>query len=418
MKLTDRKIFLEEAHPRPPTVEDPAIDGMKPSLVLEPDSVDSAGRALALCQRERLSVVPVGRGSRLHVGNLPAGLDVYLSTAHLQGVVDYEPADSTVTAEAGTPMAELQKELGRHNQFLPWDAPRSDQGTVGGVLAAGEPGFRRRPGSRPRDLLLGFEGLMADGTAIKAGGRVVKNVSGYDLMRLVVGSRGTLVVVTRAHLHVRSLPEAVATWAVSMTGPGSAAQLISCLRETSIDPEVLAIVDPRLGDRQSLPSWTLLVRYEGLEDAVVAAGEKMSRALSSEEIWRIEERQSTELWLRLRDFPTLKEGDPFPIVIMGQSIPSRTAQLAEKWQGAGPLLCYPESGLVYARTDDPEAYSSLLETAREQGANAVLEVGPPAVKAQVDVFGEIPGGFELMKRIKEKLDPAGILSAGRFVGRL
>lgn len=391
---------------------------MQPALVLEPDSVESAAKALALCRREQLSLIPVGAGSRLHVGNLPARLDAYLSTACLKGVLDYEPADSTVTVDAGTPLAELQRELESQKQFLPWDVPRADLGTVGGILATGEPGFRRRPGARPRDLLLGFEGLLADGTEIKAGGRVVKNVSGYDLMRLVVGSRGTLVLVTRAHLRVRPLPETVATWAVSMAGPGSAEQLISRLRETSIDPEVLAMIDPRLGDGLSLSGWALLLRYEGQADEVVAAGKQMSEALSSEEVWRIEEGLGSELWLRLRDFPTLKGDDPFPIVIMGQAVPSRTTQLAEKWQGAGPLVCYPQSGLVYIRTDDPEAYTNLMEAAREQGANAVLEVGPPALKAQVDVFGEVPGGFDLMKRIKEKLDPAAIFSPGRFVGRL
>ncbi len=418
MKSGDTRKLLAEVHPRPPSPDDPPIDGMKPSLVLEPESVESAARALALCRRERLAVVPVGGGSRLHIGNLPARLDVYLSTVHLEGVLDYEPADSTVTVDAGTPLASLQRELGHQNQFLPWDAPRADRGTVGGILAAGEPGFRRRPGARPRDLLLGFEGLLADGTIVKAGGRVVKNVSGYDLMRLMVGSRGTLALVTRAHLRVRPLPETTATWAVSMTGPGDAVPKILRLRKALVEPEVLAVVDPGLGSRESLPGWTILLRYEGLEDEVVGAGNKTLGALRSAEIWRIEEQQSIELWRRLRDFPAVEREDPLPVVVRGQSIPSRTHQLVEKWQGVGPLLCYPENGLVYARTDDPEAYSSLLETAREQEGNAVLEAGPPELKAELDVFGEIPGGYELMRRIKEKLDPAGIFSPGRFVGRL
>jgi len=190
------------------------------------------------------------------------------------------------------------------------------------------------------------------------------------------------------------------------------------LRKALVEPEVLAVVDPRLAARESLPGWTILLRYEGLEDEVVAAGNKTLRALRSAEIWRMEEQQSMDLWLRLRDFPAFKDDDPLPVVVRGQSIPSRSHQLVEKWQGVGPLLCYPESGLVYVRTDDPEAYSSLLETAREQEGNAVLEAGPPELKAELDVFGEIPGGYELMRRIKEKMDPAGIFSPGRFVGRL
>jgi glycolate oxidase FAD binding subunit len=214
------------------------------------------------------------------------------------------------------------------------------------------------------------------------------------------------------------MPETVATWAVSLTRPGDSTQVIARLREAFVDPEVLAVMGPRLAGGESLLGWTLLLRYEGLEDEVEAAGEKTLGVIPSAEVWRMEEGQSTELWIKLRDFPAFKDNDPLPIVVRGQSIPSRTCRLAERWQGAGSLLCYPESGLVYVRTDDPEAYSSLLEMAQEQEGNAVLEVGPAQMKAQVDVFGEIPGGFELMKRIKEKLDPTGILSPGRFVGRL
>jgi hypothetical protein len=203
-----------------------------------------------------------------------------------------------------------------------------------------------------------------------------------------------------------------------MTGPGDSAQNILRLRKALVEPEVLAVVDPGLGGRLSLSGWTMLLRFEGLEEEVVAAGNKTLGALRSAEIWRMEEQESLGLWLELRDFPAVEREDPLPVVVRGQAIPSHTHRLVEKWWGVGPMLCYPESGLVYARTDDRDAYSSLLETAREQKCNAVLEAGPPELKAELDVFGEIPGGYELMKRIKEKLDPSGILSPGRFVGRL
>ena len=124
------------------------------------------------------------------------------------------------------------------------------------------------------------------------------------------------------------------------------------------------------------------------------------------------------VWNVLRDFPSPVTVSKSECIVLGQVLPSDTMRLAERWQPEGPVVAYPEAGRLYTKTDEPERYLHLLERAQELGGNAVLESGPQALKSKLDVFGETPRGFELMRKIKEKMDPNKILSPGRFVGRL
>ena len=418
MTSGDVRPLLEEANARPPAGSDPTIDGMQPSLIFEPGSAQAAGATLSFCHREGLAVVPCGGGTRLHVGNLPARLDCYLSSVHLTGIVSYQPGDLTVSVEAGTPLQELQAALAEGGQFLPWDPPMADRATVGGVLAAGEPGFRRLPGARPRDLLLGFEALLADGTLVAAGGRVVKNVSGYELTKLLVGSRGTLAFLTRVHLRVRPLPETAVTLAGTFDDPERLGGFLSSLRSGVATPEILAVLAPAVAASLSLRGWVVLLRFEGIEEETSEDCRKAEELLGASEVSRLEKVDGDRAWNVLRDFPSPDSGSKSECILLGQVLPSDTMRLAGRWQLHGSLVAYPEAGRLYSRIDEPEAYWSLLESAQELGGNAVLERGPQSLKSQLDVFGETPRGFELMRKIKEKMDPKRILSPGRFVGRL
>jgi glycolate oxidase FAD binding subunit len=378
---------------------------------MEPEDAEGCARALALCHRERMAVVPVGSGTRLEIGNPPSRLDVFLSTLALSGVEDHVPGDLTVAVRAGTKLQDLQRELGRSRQFLPVDPPQPERATIGGIFALGEPGFRRRPGARPRDLLLGFEAVLADGTSVKAGGRVVKNVAGYELMKLFVGSSGTLAVMTRAFLRLRALPEEALTIAARLRSAMAAATAFRELARLPLSPEAVALLNPSHSRERGLEDWTLLARYEGFRQEAVD-GIEQARA-----IFRKNETMPPEVWDDLRDFPLtpLREAE---LLVRGQAAPARSFDLARSWEDGGPLVAYPDSGLVYSLTEDPEALADREEKARLLGANVVVERAPASVKGERDVFGEIPGGFTLMKSIKQKLDPEGILSPGRFVGRL
>ncbi len=400
------KDFLGEVGARPPTSEDPRIDGLSPSLVLEPEDDEACAEALALCHQENMAVVPVGGATRLELGNAPSRLDAYLRMTRLVGVEDHIPGDLTVAVRAGTTLGALNEQLAQANQFLPLDAPYPSRATIGGILALGEPGLRRRPGARPRDLLLGFEGVLADGAQFKSGGRVVKNVAGYELMKLFVGSAGSLAVVTRAFLRLRALPEDARTVALGFRRAQEAERGWREVRDLAHAPEVAVLLNPTAAEMFGLDAWTLLLRFEGLAEevsgSVSASGGEIVPAPS---------------WERIRDFP-VGPSETSELVLRGQVTPARTFHLAESWQDGGALVAYPDAGLVYSRTTDPDALADRQERAAAQGGVVVVERAPAELKTELDVFGETPGGFELMRQIKTKLDPKGILSPGRFVGRI
>jgi glycolate oxidase FAD binding subunit len=398
------KRLFDEVEARPPGPADPLLDGLSPSLVLEPESEEGCSRALALCESEGMAAVPLGGGTRLEVGNPPSRLDVYLSTRRLAGIVEHVEGDLTAVVRAGTSVESLNRELARAGQFLPLDPPLPSKATVGGALALGEPGFRRRPGARPRDLLLGFEAVLADGTSVKAGGGVVKNVAGYELSKLFVGSAGTLGVLTRARLRLRALPEDVTTLALSFPRISKAAQAVHALSRQAVLPEAVALLNPELSMELGFQDWTLLARFEGFRE------ETREGARGGESVGAV-------VWDAIRDFPARPLGEP-ELLLRGQAAPARVFALVDAWQDGGPLVAYPDSGLVYSHTRDPEALANRRESAALCGANTVLERAPSSLKNELDVFGEIPESFAIMKALKEKLDPKGVLSPGRFVGRL
>jgi glycolate oxidase FAD binding subunit len=399
-------IDLEGVEAQPPGPADPRLDGLAPSLVLVPDSEESCARALALCHGEKLAVVPVGGGTRLEVGNPPSHLDAYLFTKALTGIVDHVEGDLTVVVRAGTPLEALNRELAEAGQFLPLDPPLPSRATIGGILAMGEPGFRRRPGARPRDLLLGFEAVLADGTEVKSGGRVVKNVAGYELSKLLVGSAGTLAVITRACLRLRAIPEDVVTLALPFRRIAEAAEAFQRIAREAALPDAAALLNPEHSSEQGHEGWTLVVRYEGFREETAAAKERTG----GQEL-------APSIWETLRDFPVRKLRAN-ELLLRGQAAPARVFGLAEAWQDGGPLVAYPDSGLLYSLTRDPDALANRREAAGLWSANAVLERAPSSLKSDMDVFGEIPEAFFVMKALKEKLDPRRILSPGRFVGRL
>ncbi len=400
--------LLDEVGARPPTKTTPRIDGMTPALVLEPEDADGCARALALCHEEEMALIPVGGATRLGIGNLPARLDAYLDLRLLSGVEDHIPGDLTAALGAGTTLDAVQEALGREGQFLPLDAPDPSRATIGGILASGEPGMRRRPGGRPRDVLVGFEAVLADGTPVKAGGRVVKNVAGYELMKLVVGSLGTLAVLTRVFVRLRALPEKVLTLCCSARSARDASESWRRLRDLPLAPEATALLNPKASAALGTNEWSLLLRYEGLSEEIEGAATDVSERVKVEPA-------SDSIWHDVRDFPTHGESD---LCLRGQVAPARAFDLAHAWQDGGALMGLPDAGLVYSHTESLDALADRRDQAGRLSGTVVLEKVPSTMKRELDVFGDPPRGFSLMKRIKEKLDPRGVLSPGRFVGRI
>ncbi len=182
------------------------VDGIIPPRIVEPERPADVAELLAGAASDGLAVAPIGGATSLALGNLPERLDVGLSTARLRGIIHYEPTDLTLSVAAGSPLADVQAVLAEHGQTLPIEVPRSERATIGGLIATALAGPRRYGAGTLRDLLIGISAAHPSGTVTKAGGLVVKNVTGFDLMRLYLGSLGTLGVIVSANFKVLPLP--------------------------------------------------------------------------------------------------------------------------------------------------------------------------------------------------------------------
>ncbi|MBF8286481.1 MAG: linked oxidase-like protein, partial [Dehalococcoidia bacterium] len=196
-----------------------AVDGLTPQAAVAPSSYEQVAAVMRYAHAEGLAVIPWGGGAHIHVGNVPARYDIALGLSRLNAVVEHEPADLTATVQAGMTLSELQGRLGGAGQLLPLDPPGGERATIGGILAANASGPWRHAFGSARDMTIGLRVVTAEGRITRAGGRVVKNVAGYDLCKLYIGSLGTLGVIVEATFKVASLPReqraAVATFATA-----------------------------------------------------------------------------------------------------------------------------------------------------------------------------------------------------------
>jgi len=202
-----------------------AVDGIVPQAVALPGTVEEVAEVMRLAHREGAAVIPWGGGTGMGLGNLPRRYDIALSLTRLNAVVEHEPADLTATVLAGRTLADLQDHLSSVGQFLPLDPPSPAEATIGGILAANAAGPARHAHGTARDLVLGLRFVQADGRVIKAGGKVVKNVAGYDMCRLLIGSLGTLGIIVEACFRLTPLPKAQLTLAVAVPSAQEAYRL-------------------------------------------------------------------------------------------------------------------------------------------------------------------------------------------------
>src|SRR6478609_3764784 len=182
------------------------IDGVVPAAVVYPGTPDEVGAILHLANERGLVVAPAGGLTKQQIGCVPERIDILLSTTRLNKVEEYDPGDLTIAVQAGMPFAEMQRQLGEHQQWVPCDAATLEHATIGGLLATGAAGPLKSTFGHMRDFCIGVQFVTADGKVAKGGGRVVKNVAGYDMMKLMNGSFGTLAVITRANFKVFPRP--------------------------------------------------------------------------------------------------------------------------------------------------------------------------------------------------------------------
>ncbi len=410
-----------------------AIGTRAPKAAHVAESVEAVAALLRACDSEGRTVVLFGGGTLQGMGAVPSRYDVALDCSRLDRVLEHEPRDLTIAVEAGCTLAALERTLAAAGRFLPLDAPRALSATVGGTLASGWLGPRRAAYGRSRDFVIGTTCVLADGTIASAGGMVCKNVTGYDLSKLYVGSLGTLAALVRANLRTLAAP-AARRLAIAPLPEGTRPRTIAHLAALSIEPAAALIVR---GFAKSIEGTDgidgrVFVLCEGTQRTVDAATRELRSALGSAGVpeTRLVDRDAGTVFARLIDAYVERLGSRSITYRSFGSAAQATARLDafERVARANGLDLETiedlRTGDVLARissrlTPEFAARALAFDAGRRTAlAGARILAAPPRLRARLDAWGPAPASFAAMRAIKAQFDPRGTLAPGRFVGGL
>jgi glycolate oxidase FAD binding subunit len=403
------------------------VEGRTPDVVVFPGSIDEIASVVQQAATAGVPIMPWGGGTAAAVGAPAARAGLVLGLKRLNRLMEHEPGDLTATAQAGLTLDALQTALRARGQWLSLDPPDAARATIGGVIAANASGPRRHLYGTVRDLLIGVTVVTADGSVVRGGGKVVKNVAGYDLPKLFIGSYGTLGIVVDATFKLRPLPDEERLIAVAFDRHKDCAAAVRAVLAADLIPNALEILDAAAGAPLGLGAVTLVVGFDGLHEQV----EDQATALASL-VAPLGGRDVTTLaaaaWPRL----TAAARDAFesPAAVMSLSVlPTLAAEtmehgaeaarrrgLTSAWSahaGVGAV-----TGALAADREAATVAAVLTEwraLARAAGGQATLAWAPLAVKSQIPVWDDAGPAGRIMQRIKAQLDPNNVLNPGRFV---
>ena len=411
------------------------VDGFVPQAVVLPASVREIQEVLSYATDRKLSVIPAGNGTKLGIGNPPDKVDLVLSMSRLDQILEYEPADLTVTVQAGIRLVALQARLAEYGQYLPLDPPYANHATIGGITATNSSGPSRLRYGAARDLVLGVHTVQSSGTVLKSGGKVVKNVAGYDLNKLYIGSFGTLGLITAVSFKLQPLPETERTALLSFKETTQAVDVALKILGSQLLPIFLNLVVNGVPFTE-IAEPCLLIGMEGHRDTVEWQIDQV-RTLAEQNgaigVGVYEGTPQRDIQTSMRSFP---EGSWTSQIVMSKAnVPVTDVEgfINTALATNSDLPCLVQvmglmgSGIVYvAFSDFPEnnvlvqpvvdALAQLRDAAAAVGGNLMVESAPTQIKHQIDVWGPVGNSFELMKSIKARLDATSLLNTGRFVG--
>ncbi len=408
--------------------------------VLKPENGDAVLEAVRWAAGECVPLEIVGHGSRRGIGR-PVRTEYTLDLSAIAGTTLYEPEELVISARAGTPLADIRGLLAENNQelafepvdFGPLFGEPADRGTIGGALAANASGPRRISAGAARDHVLGIAAVSGRGEAFKSGGRVVKNVTGYDLSRGLAGSWGTLAVVTDVTFKVLPAAEYQLTLAVAGLQDSAAIDLLCRAMGSSANvsgaahlPPAVA-VSPSVGSGDALPqsadTGLSLFRLEGFESSVRARADALRRLFADRTFAALHGEASRSLWAAIRDVRPFAGGDDLiwrasvaptrgPAVVAALGCDSRTARSRAFYDWSGGLVWIA----VPAGDAGPDGAAAVVRSAvSESGGHATLIRAPVSVRNAISPFEpEEPALLALSQRLKAAFDPHGILNPGRM----
>jgi glycolate oxidase FAD binding subunit len=399
---------------------DDAIEGVEPSLIVEPGTIEETSEVMKLASREGLAVSTRGGGTKMGLGNPPRQVDLILSTLRMDGIIEHVPGDQIVRTQAGVKLEDLQESLAGSDQLLGIDPPE-EGATVGGIVAANASGPRRLRYGTVRDLIIGIKVVLADGTVAKAGGKVVKNVAGYDLSKLFTGSLGTLGVIAEANFRLHPIRESARTVFVEVDDHGQIPDVAQALTHSSVSQFVLDALEMRWEDGRGV----IAALFEGIEPAVEAQSSAATELLRSYgEANALGKDDGDEFWDSFARRP-LATGDV--ALKIGAPPADLTAVLdsvlgaAERAGVEARLSGHAGTGVTFAGlSGEDDGLVDVVEEVREirvrRGGSVVVQEAPLSIKERLDVWGPVGDYLGLTRRVKEKFDPGYTMNPGRFLG--
>ena len=421
-----------------------SLDGLTPSTVVQPGTLDELSAALASANTSGLAVVPWGGGTRIGIGNVPSGYDVALDLTGHTGHLEHVAGDLTVIVDGGVRIGDLNGVLEKEGQRLPFEVRMPDRATVGGSVASNAPGRRQSSTGGIRDWVIGMQIVLADGTVTKSGGRVVKNVQGYDLHRLHTGAYGTLGVISQVAFKLAPIPPEQQTVVAWFDDVQSAHEVGLNLVNGVLTPEVISLVSGPLasgavaaasdtGPGPDDELWALLVRLGGgvrsverqVNEVTGAAGAGGATGYAV-----LDDDTAGKAWALLDDAESV--ADVTARVTARTGITLQIAEALTHDSFAEPdgvtvgvsTICDLGFGALTALASaesDAQALSfvnAVVGEAANSGGSYIIEKCPVIVKQQMDVFSDVGNAIDIMRRIKDQYDPANTLNPGRFAGKI
>ncbi|MBI2487378.1 MAG: FAD-binding oxidoreductase [Deltaproteobacteria bacterium] len=423
-----------------PELERYAIEGKTPKVVVLPQTIEEISEILKVASSKSLAVIPRGGGTKIGFGREPNRADIVLCMSQLNQVLEHEASDLVAATQCGITLKAFQGVLKEKNQFLAIDPPHFESGaTVGGIIATNDSGPRRLRYGTMRELLIGIRVVRSDGAIVKGGAKVVKNVAGYDIPKLYVGSLGTLGIIVEGIFRLYPIPELSQTYIVSFSNLAELQKMVLSILNSSLVPTCLEVLNPTLIDAISdqlrlnlkKEKYALAIRIESVGKAVRdqvskvkgICGERGGEGILVEGV--VEE----SFWQEIREFPWSMSVSNRVICKAGvliTDVPRVFQALGELSSNSG-LGIYSSAragnGILIISIEGEmspiiEATKSLRNLVNSLKGNLIIRDAPADLKSQVDVWGEVGESIKVMERLKSHFDPNGILNPGRFVGEI
>jgi glycolate oxidase FAD binding subunit len=372
------------------------------AITVAPANTDEVAAVLRFAQENHLTVVPYGGGTKQGWG-YPVEPTLLLEMHRLNMLREHTWQDMTCTVEAGCTWSGLQSGLAQHGQHVALDPLWSDTATVGGIVATNDSGVLRLRYGGLRDLIIGMTIVLADGTVANTGGKVVKNVAGYDLHKLMIGAFGTLGVITSVNFRLHAMPQCTQSFTVSAPAAEPLGKLMLALLHAQLSTMAIQLRSTAEGfslDIQ-LASLAEVLHTQAAAVETMAQSDGLSVQGSADEVWNARQEQWTQ------DF-----------VCKATMLPSDVARFAERVRGMGGQSVTQATGIMIAGFPTA-AVEQVPQLRRDlEAASGSLTVLKQPAETSLDCWGSLPDSFPLMREVKRRFDPEGILNPGRFLGKI